>query len=294
MSTIDSRHQCVDNRSQDIAEKIMLSNENRPLVTVITPSWNSTAFLEQTILSVINQTYEKIEYIVIDGGSTDGTLEIIRKYENAIDYWVSEPDDGMYQAINKGMSRASGEIVAYLNSDDLYYPDTISKVVDFFADNPSADLVYGNLDFIDEKGVRRFTLIYPEFSWKRFVGANCSMIGQPAAFWRRSLLEKVGLFDESMKMAADFDFFIRAGRSGKLMYTPDVLAAFRTHSASLTSSQTRLGKEEVRRIHAKYLDSRMFFLDNPAKHLNYIYFKAINWRAMVAKLGMVLGKLINV
>jgi glycosyltransferase involved in cell wall biosynthesis len=267
---------------------------NKPLVSVITPSWNSASYIEQTILSVINQTYRNVEYIIIDGGSSDGTLDIIRKYESSIDYWVSETDDGMYQAINKGMRRASGEIVAYLNSDDLYYPDTLEKVVNFFADNSSAELVYGNLDFVNEEGNKLFTQIYPRFNLNFFIRANCSMIGQPAAFWRSSLLKKIGMFDESLKMAADFEFFIRAGMIGKPMYTPDVLAAFRTHKLSLTSTQSQRGQDEVRLIHKNYLANRSPILAAIVKNLFSIYFKVINYNAMRVKLVIVLRRLLNV
>ena len=267
---------------------------NNPLVSVITPSWNSVHYIEQTILSVINQTYRNVEYIIIDGGSSDGTLDIIRKYESYIDFWVSETDDGMYQAINKGMQRASGEIVAYLNSDDLYYPDTLEKVVNYFANNLSAELVYGNLDFVDEEGKKLFTQKYPKFRLNFFIRANCSMIGQPAAFWRSSLLKKTGMFDESLKMASDFDFFIRAGMIGRLVYTPDILAAFRTHKLSLTSTQTRRGQDEVRLIHEKYLANRSSILAVIVKKLYSIYFKVINYNAIRVKLVIALRRLLNV
>lgn len=261
---------------------------------MITPSWNSATYIEKTILSVINQTYRNVEYIIIDGGSSDGTLDIIRKYESSIDYWVSETDDGMYQAINKGMQRASGEIVAYLNSDDLYYPDTLEKVVNFFDDNSSAELVYGNLDFIDEEGNKLFAQIYPRFNLNLFINANCSMIGQPAAFWRSSLLKKTGMFDESLKMAADFEFFIRAGMFGRIMYTPNVFAAFRTHKLSLTSTQSQRGQDEVRLIHEKYLAYRPPISAAIIKNLYSMYFKVINYKAMAVKLLIVLRRLLNV
>lgn len=260
-----------------------------PLVSIVTPCWNSQAYLEQTIQSIIGQSYKNIEYIVIDGGSTDGTLEIIRKYGSHISYWVSEPDGGMYQAINKGMGMAKGEIVAYLNSDDLYYPDTISKVVSFFSNHPFADLVYGNLDFVDSEGRVLFTQIYPDFNWNRFVRSNYATIGQPAAFWRRDLIEKIGLFDESMRMAADFEYFVRAGKVAILAYFPGVLAAFRMHEASLTSNQIEVSEREVLRIHAKYLESTASFSLRAALLANDIYFKAINWRAMLAKIGISMG-----
>lgn len=263
---------------------------DKPLVSVITPCWNSAMYIEQTILSVINQTYINIEFIIIDGGSSDNTVEIIKKYRDSIAYWVSEPDDGMYHAINKGMSRAKGQIIAYLNSDDLYYPDTVSKAVGFLNDNPTADLIYGNLDFINIAGIKLFTHIYPAFNWDRFVGANYAMIGQPSAFWRRGLLEKVGMFDESLRMASDFDFFIRAGKVAKLVHVPDVLAAFRIHPTSLTSSQSRLGDEEVCRLHQKYIEGYKGFYERAARAIYDIYFKMINWRVILSKIGIMLRK----
>lgn len=272
----------------------MLDSKGNPLVTVITPNWNGAAFLEQTILSVLNQTYGRIEYIVIDGGSTDDSLKIINRYEDSISYWVSAPDKGMYQAINKGVALASGDIIAYLNSDDLYFPETISKVVNYFVNNPSADLVYGNLDHIDENGTRVYTKIYPKFNWKRFARANYAMIGQPAAFWRRNVFDQVGLFDESMKMAADFEFFIRVGRVGNLVHVPDILAAFRLHSGSLTCGQTKLGKEEVCRIHAQYFSEGTFFWGKIISYWSDICYKLLNWKAMMIKLGTTVRKLLNV
>jgi glycosyltransferase involved in cell wall biosynthesis len=270
-----------------------MSSFEKPLVSIITPSWNSAAFIEQTILSVINQTYNNIEYIVIDGGSSDNTLEIINKYSDSIAYLVSEPDNGMYHAINKGISLANGQIVAYLNSDDLYYPNSLSKVVKIFNDNPSADLVYGNLDFIDAAGNKLFTQIYPSFNWSRFVSANFAMIGQPSAFWRKGLIEEIGLFDETMKMASDFDFFIRAGKDAKLLHVQEILAAFRIHLNSLTGSQRKLGDEEVCRIHEKYIERPVRFHDFAASSIYSIYFKMINWRAVLTKLVIILTRKSN-
>jgi len=271
-----------------------MNNKNFPLVSIITPCRNSETYIEETILSVINQTYPNIEYIVVDGGSTDATLEIIRRYEASITRWTSEPDEGMYQAINKGMSRVRGDIVAYLNSDDLYYPDAISKVVEFFEANPSVDLVYGDLDFIEGDGKKLYTWIYPNFNLKRFTAANCMMIGQPAASWRRSLMDEIGLFDESMKMASDFDFFIRAGNSGVLAHVSEVLAKFRLHTTSLTCSQSKLGVEEVILLHEKYDDGTTGFLNYAALKISDIYYKLLNWRVMVTKIVIVLRKRLNV
>ncbi len=259
-----------------------------PLVTIVTPSWNSEKYIEATILGVIGQTYKNIEYIIVDGGSVDNTLGIIRKYEKHISHWVSEPDKGMYDAINKGMSMAKGDIVAYINSDDLYYPDTISKIVRLFENDRCVDLVYGNLNFIDEVGKTLYVQKYPSFNLKLFINSNYSMIGQPAAFWRKSLMDKVGLFDESLRMASDFEFFIRAGQVGTLRHVPEVLAAFRLHPNSMTWRQMQLSNEEIAGMRAKYrIDSKgggNIFL----RRLADVHFKLINWRVMLTKIGMLL------
>lgn len=266
----------------------MVDNVAHPLVTVVTPCWNSAQFIEKTILSVITQTYDNIEYIIIDGGSTDGTLDIIKKYKNNISFLLSESDAGMYQAINKGLARATGDIVAYLNSDDIYFPNTLSRVVDLFNTNPGAELIYGDLDFVDERGVRICTKKYPKFNWTRFAATNYAMIGQPSAFWRKELLDRVGLFDESMKMAADFDFFVRAGLEGNLKHVDDVLAAFRIHPKSLTSKQLALSQSEVSCIHKKYLPGRRgLFL---VAFISDIFFKMLNWKALASRFLLKLRK----
>lgn len=250
----------------------------QPLVTVVTPCFNSIEFIERTIVSIRKQTYKNIEFIVVDGGSTDGTLEIIKRHADAISWWVSEPDKGMYHAINKGLIRATGEIVSYLNSDDIYYPDTISNVVKSFTQQPQADLIYGNLDIIDEKDQILYKQIYPDFSAKHFANANYSMIGQPASFWRRGLLERIGLFDEIFKMVADFDFFVRAGAAGKMIHVDETLAAFRVHAKSLTSRQLELNFREIRMMREKHgVEYRR--LSRKISRVAYdIYFKLINYR----------------
>lgn len=254
-----------------------------PLVSIITPSWNSADYIEQTILSVSGQTYPRIEHIVIDGGSTDGTLEIIKRYEDDIARWISEPDGGMYQAINKGMKAASGDIVAYLNSDDLYFPNTIEKVVELFRIHQDADLLYGDLDVIDQHGQHMYTQKYPSYDWLRFTSSKYAMIGQPAAFWKRSLWDKAEGFDENMKMAADFDFFVRAGRVGKMQHVRDVLAAFRLHPGSLTSNHLALSNREIQEIHRRYLKPNISH--GPRSFVSDLMFKALNWNALLHKLA---------
>lgn len=248
----------------------------QPLVTVVTPSWNSTEFIERTIQSIRNQTYKNIEFIVVDGGSTDGTVEMIKRHADAVTSWISEPDSGMYDAINKGMRQARGEILAYLNSDDFYYPGTLDFVARYFADHPDVDLLYGDLNFVDAYDRVLFRQSYPSFRLQRFRSMRHAAIGQPAAFWRRSLWERVGEFDASLKMASDFDFFIRAGETGRLAHVPSILAAFRMHGSSMTQRQLEVSHAEVAEIHRRYLKPQEKWQDRLHRCTGNLEFKAIN------------------
>jgi glycosyltransferase involved in cell wall biosynthesis len=255
----------------------------------VTPSWNSAAFIEHTIKSVRGQTYPNIEYIIVDGGSSDGTMEIIHHNEPYIASWISEPDKGMYQAINKGIKMAKGDIIAYLNSDDIYYPDTVSKVVKYFSENQDVDLIYGNLDFIAKDGSLLFNQIYPKFSLRYFKNANYSMIGQPSAFWRAGLARKIGLFDEHLLMAADFDYFIRAGMASKIMHVNETLAAFRVHPESLTSSMREVNLNEINGLHKKYCNNPSIYGAKISRILYDIYFKFLNFKTISCRLFNALG-----
>jgi len=257
---------------------------DQPLVSVITPSWNSVEFIERTIHSIVNQTYKNIEFIVVDGGSSDGTLDVLKRHAEEISWWVSERDNGMYHAINKGLARASGEIIAYLNSDDIYYPDTIFQVVASFSEYPEADLIYGDLDFIDANDRFLYNQKYPNFSAKHFANANYSMIGQPASFWRSSLLKKIGGFDESFKMAADFDFFVRAGATGKMLRINRTLAAFRVHEKSLTSRQLQMNFKEINLMREKHGVTYKRLTSIISRFAYDIYFKLINYRSFKSRL----------
>lgn len=182
--------------------------DNNPLVSVITVCFNSERYLERSIKSLLAQNYSNIEHIIIDGGSKDGTLDIIKKYENHISYWVSEPDEGIYDAINKGINVSKGDILYVLHSDDrLYDKDVIKKVVDFF-NKKEVDLAYGdilsyNLNSPDFSLVR-----YPHFITKRHFLRGT--IGHPAVFLQRNSFRKVGNFDTKYKIASDYEWFLRA------------------------------------------------------------------------------------
>ena len=198
-----------------------------PVISIITPSYNQAAYLEQTIRSVLEQDYPQTEYMVVDGESTDGSVDIIRKYDGRLAWWVSEADSGQADAINKGLARASGEIVAWLNSDDYYLPKTIPAVMDLFAKHPEAGLIYGDVLSVDGEGnpinIQRFQP-YTLDDMMAF-----KIISQPAVFMRRSILEKAGYLDPSYHFLLDHHLWLRMVQLAPFVYSPQILAAARYH-----------------------------------------------------------------
>ncbi|NUQ37267.1 MAG: glycosyltransferase [Caldilineales bacterium] len=227
---------------------------NSPRVSIITPSYNQGQFIEDTILSVLGQDYANIEHIVVDGGSDDGTIEILQRYDRQI-RWLSEPDHGQADAINKGLRMASGDILAYLNSDDTYLPGTISLVVSQFLAHPDTGLIYGDCQAINREGLP-FGIIHGHpFDVSRMIQRG-EFIPQQAAFWRREVVEKVGAFDVNLHFCMDHDFFIRAGCNFPGLYIPQVLANFRFHTLSKSSSQEERHWRENMAVSRRYGLSR--------------------------------------
>lgn len=204
-----------------------------PKVSIVTPSFNQAAFLERTILSVLEQDYPNLEYIIIDGGSTDRSLEVIEKYSDRLAGWVSEKDRGQTDAINKGFGRASGEILAWLNSDDTYLPGAVARAEQVLRENPAADLVYGDANFIDEQDcvIGRFPARQTDYDrlLKGYVH-----IPQQAAFFRASLWQKVGPLDPSFFFAMDYDLWVRLAKISPILYFPELWANFRLHGGGKT------------------------------------------------------------
>lgn len=233
-----------------------------PLVSIVTPSYNQGRFIEETILSVKNQTYPLIEHIIVDGESTDNTLDIIKKYEHSYNMqWVSEHDNGMYEAINKGLRKAQGEILAYLNTDDLYLPWTVSVVVEYLNRHPEIQLVYGDLININIETQRNTLRFYPKFNLSFLLRRGT--LGQPTVFFRRSTLEKVGLFDESLKLVGDCEYWIRVGKQYKVSKIEEILALARDHPMALRKTRQRQLLEElehVRERHGAPKRSRKYFV----------------------------------
>ncbi len=212
-----------------------------PLVSVITPCLNQGAFLEETIQSVLSQGYPRLEYLIIDGGSQDNSLEIIRRYADRLAYWVSEADRGQAHAINKGLQVAQGEILGWLNADDLLAPGAIFRAVQAFHQNPAVDVIYGRLERIDAEGNLLPTPELPKdrvtFN-KTLVVGEC-VVNQPGSFWRRRAMERSGLLDEGLLYALDYEFWIRLALDGaQFLHLPDTVAYFRLSRASKTVSRT--------------------------------------------------------
>ena len=209
-----------------------------PLVSVVTPSYNQAQFLDQTIRSVLSQTYPRVEYIILDGGSTDQSVEIIKGYADQIAFWVSEPDRGQSDAINKGLRRSRGEIVAWLNSDDRYHPWTVQRAVDALLENPRAGMVHGHHRFIDEDGkVIQDTLADTDrsrFDLERLLSAR-DFINQPTVFIRRSALEQVGLLRDDLHYAMDYELWIRLGKRFPVAFVNGIQADYRLHTHSKTT-----------------------------------------------------------
>jgi glycosyltransferase involved in cell wall biosynthesis len=240
--------------SKPLFEEILpLRKDNSwPRITVVTPSYNQAEFLEKTILSVLNQNYPNLEYIVIDGGSSDGSVEIIRKYEKYLAYWVSESDKGQSDALNKGFKIATGEIVAWQNSDDVYLPGAFEKVALFFASEGSISLIFGNVYILDREGEMVDEIRFVPFSLKGLLYEGWNITNQ-ACFWKSKLFDHIGYLDDSLQYGMDFDWFVRAGISGvRIRFIRSFLGCFRIHRDSKGSTIPAVGKREHYEIAKKY------------------------------------------
>ena len=212
-----------------------------PKITVVTPSYNQGRFLEQTILSVLGQLYGNLEYIVIDGGSTDESVEILRRYESQLSYWISEKDSGQAEALNKGFARATGEILCWLNSDDFLLPGALQTAVRHLA--AGADLIYGDCLSFAEVGKRSIVNRPPPHHREHL--AIVDYIVQPSTFWRRSLWDKAGKLNESYHYAFDWEWFLRAESLGRFAKADFIFSAYRFHEAHKSSHGGQKRAQEI-------------------------------------------------
>ncbi len=213
-------------------------------VSIITVSLNSEKTIEQTILSVLHQTYRDVEYIIIDGNSSDGTTEIIKRYENRIAYWVSEPDKGLYDAMNKGVKIAKGKIIGIINSDDWYESDAVEKIVEIFSKNKDLDIIHGGIRIYDNE---QYSSTYCPPTRE----LNLCMIPHPACFITKSTYDKFGLYDLSYKIAADYDFVAKVfSNKGKFIFSKEIFANLRL--GGISDLNNKAGGDEAGIIRSKY------------------------------------------
>ena len=223
-----------------------------PKISVITASFNQAEFIERTISSVFNQGYPNTEHIVIDGGSNDGTVDILKKYEKRIAYWVSEPDEGQTHAINKGLKHATGELIGFQNSDDVYLPGAFWKVAEVANKNPQAGMIYGDFLHLDDNdNVLDEQLLGIAKLWIQIMLGP--QIHNQAAFWRKSVSDKIGLLDQRYTFDMDYEYFSRILAAGyKAVHIQDYLGAFRHHSANKTSNLGDISKKELKQVSDAY------------------------------------------
>ncbi len=239
-----------------------LSTESKaPRISIIVPCYNASEFVERTIRSIIDQGYPNFECIVMDGGSTDGTLDILKKYESKIN-WKSERDKGQSDAINKGLRLATGDIIAYLNADDVYEKDCFRKVTDFFEKNPDIMWVHGRCKIINSGDVEIGKLItwFKSFCQRRYSYNRLlilDFIPQPAVFWRRQLVNKIGIFDTSEHLGMEYDYWLRAGAKYRPGFIDENLASFRIHLRSKSIVNSSRKPQEALDIAKRYTSSRI-------------------------------------
>jgi len=242
-----------------------------PKISVITPSFNQGRFIEQTILSVISQGYPDLEFIILDGGSTDETATVIKKYESHITYWHSRKDNGQAAAINEGFEMATGDILCWLNSDDMYLPGILHKIADSFHDIHSAEIVFGNCIHFNElsKKTRGSDVLR---SHENFRLSLCDYIIQPSSFFTRSAWQKTGKLNESLHFSFDWEWFIRLEKAGvHFIPVPDYISLYRIHEAHKSGTGSGKRVEELKQIADTYNERRLAkafsrWMDMYAKH----------------------------
>lgn len=233
------------------------------LISIVTPSYNQARFLEQTIKSVLSQDYAQIEYLIVDGGSTDGSQNLIKKYEKNLAWWVSEKDRGQTDAINKGFAHARGDILAWINSDDTYEPGAVAAAVAYLQDHPEVGMVYGDCNFIDETGkvIGKFHSAQTNY---RLLRQGYSHIPQQTMFFRADLWKQVGPLDPSFYFAMDYDLWTRISARTEIKYVPQTWANFRLHGSGKTILADDRCWPEMIRVH--YRDGGSFFSRIVAKY----------------------------
>ena len=261
-----------------------MSDTELPLVSIVTPSFNQAPFLEETIRSVLGQDYPRIEYMIVDGGSTDSSVGIIKQYADRLAWWVSEVDKGQTDAINKGFGRAKGNILAWLNSDDTYQPGAVSAAVQYLQANPNVGMVYADCNFINENGQVIGKFKAAQTNYKR-LRRGYVHIPQQTMFFRVGLWHTVGPLDPSFYFAMDYDLWTRIASRSQMKYMPgQTWANFRMHTSGKSIAADDRCWPEMLRIH--YRDGGSKFSVIVAKYyIRKLIAPWWNWRRM-KKLGL--------
>jgi glycosyltransferase involved in cell wall biosynthesis len=220
-----------------------------PRISIVTPSLNQARFLDETIDSVLSQGYSNLEYLVIDGGSEDGSIEIIKRYSRYLYYWVSEKDRGQTDAINKGLKLCTGDYWSFICSDDSYTPGAFRLCVEYFEDGLT-DVLYGDCNLTNENGIVTRVKYPGDFARTRLLRGN--FLFQPAMFLRRWILQQHGYFDACLQYAMDYEFWLRISESAQFTHVPHVLANYRLHAASKSMKATLGQNREGRLVKKKY------------------------------------------
>lgn len=204
-------------------------------ISIVTPCFNGAEYLEDTIKSVLNQNYPNLEYVIIDGGSTDGSVEIIKRYESQLTYWISEKDSGMYDAINKGFSKTTGEVMAWINADDMFYPGSFDIMAELISLSPEIRWFNGKGCCLDEKGRTVKDETIRSFSRYDFLNNDYKWTSQPSMFWHRSLWDQAGGIDSNLKYAGDFELQVKFFRYAKLQIVNVLIGGFRIRTENQLS-----------------------------------------------------------
>ena len=253
-------------------------SEIKPKISVIVPSYNQGIYLAETIESIIDQEYPNCELIVIDGGSTDNSVEIIEKYQKHIDFWVSEPDHGQCDALIKGFNRATGDIFCWLCSDDKYLPGTLKIIAENFQSNPTIDLVYGDTDYLYPDGslVKKPRISYHYQTMLRAF----NIIAQPSSFFRARIYRQIGGLDPSLDFAMDYDLFIRFGPKLNCLQLKKSLSLYRLHPSSKTVSLTKKFDDEWWRVRSKVLGRSIGLWD---RLMWWLFTARVVWRFFIER-----------
>jgi glycosyltransferase involved in cell wall biosynthesis len=259
-----------------------------PKISIVTPSFNQGAFLEEAIQSVLDQNYPNLEYFVLDGGSSDNSVDIIHKYSSRLTYWHSQPDKGQSDAINQGFSMAAGEILAWINSDDAYYPGVLLDIAEAFQKYKDYGIIFGFNNDVDQSGrVIRHGGYFPFFSHGFRTGF---MFGQPTSFWRREVWEKCGPLDTSLHYCMDYDFFAKALLNGYRFKSIHLkVCRFRYHSNSKTlASRQNFYKESRILMHNYFPEQHDTLIKDRISRIEYLGLRAA--RKIVRKSSYLLDK----